>query len=123
MDDHELSENPTTESISQLTCDDAVAKLSMDFGGKRLYIPHKCGDHSPMAASIGIAQAKKICETYGGLYWSVPVNAGKRRRINNLHKEGHSAPNIARKLFCSERYVHKVLSESRHKNENQLTLL
>ena len=123
MDEYELSENPTTESIEHLTCEDAVAKLSMDFGGKRLYIPHKCGSHSPLAYSIGIAYAEKICDAYGGLYWAVPVNTGKKLRVTKLHQQGLSAPEIARKLFCSERYVRKVISKIPQKQENQLSLL
>lgn len=122
MEQYELSENPTIESIEHLTSMEALGKLSMDFGGKRLYIPHKCGEHSPLAASIGIAYAQKICDAYGGLYWAVPATIGQKIRVIKLYQQGMSTYAIAMKLRCSDRYVKRVLSKIPKNQDNQLSL-
>lgn len=116
----DLSEKPTLKSIATLVGEDAAAQISMDFGGRRIYVPSSPGANSPLSVCIGLDAATKIAHTYGGMEFSVPVNLGKKAEIRKLTAEGHSASYIARKVRCCQRTVYKVREEIA--SENQLDL-
>lgn len=121
MDDLNLTDNPTMGSIIKLTSDVAGEQLSYDFGGRRIYIPHKVGVHHPIAVSIGLEEAKKICDAWGGLDFDVPMSMRKRKAAFELKKSGHSVSQIAEKLTCTERTVYNLLRKNTEQT-NQLNL-
>lgn len=116
----DLSLKPTLESVAKLIDADAALQISMDFGGTRIYIPHKPGEHSPLAVSIGLDAARKIAHIYGGMEFNVPVGLGKKAEIVKLNAEGKSVSEIARKLRCSASFVQRIRAEIASKD--QLTL-
>ena len=107
----DLSESPTLSSLIKLAGEGAVARLSMDFGGKRLYIPHNPSENSPLSVSVGMVAARKIAEVYGGMDFTVPINIGKDAEIRILTAQGQSASQIARKVRCSLSHVYRVRSK------------
>ncbi len=117
----DLDINPTLDSMKMLLGYDKALKLSCDFGGKRIEIPYKVGEHAPLAESIGLDAAKKIAHVYGGMRFYVPVTAKKKQRILDMSQDGVSASKIAEALYCSERYVRKVRRQNRAQRD-QLTL-
>ena len=88
FEDHDISFNPTIDSLIKIIGRDAMADLSKDLGGSRIYIPYKPGAHSPLSVSIGLDAAKKIAQTYGGMDFTVPVSIGKDAEIRELHEKG-----------------------------------
>jgi len=106
-----LSDSPTVDSIMKLAGEDAVTKLSIDFGGKRLYIPHKPTENTPLTVSVGLVAARLIADVYGGMDFTVPVNIGKDAEIKILTAQGYSASEIARKVRCSASHVYRVRSK------------
>lgn len=122
MDDLNLTDNPTMGSIIKLCSNDAGDKLSYDFGGRRMYIPHKVGVHHPLAVSIGLDNAKKICDAWGGLDFDVPLCAGKIKLAVELKEEKNlSNSKIASQLKCTERHVYRIFQKIRQ-DADQLNL-
>lgn len=116
--EHDLSDNPTLESVAKLIGDDLATRLSCDFGGIRIYIPINPGEHSPVTASIGQKAANNIAQIYGGMTMKVPLTIGKRSQIRELLAQRKlSIPQIARKMKCHERTVERVKKSSPKKVE------
>lgn len=119
MSEHDLdagwsdNENPTLDDLARLIGPDLAEKLSVDFGGTRLYIPRNPGQHAPITVSIGIDAARLVGERFGGERCLVPVRAGRRARILSLREAGESVSAIARRIGCTERHVYDVLRERR----------
>lgn len=120
MDHLDLSENPTQASFEKLIGEKLFAQLSVELGGRRLYIPTVSGPNSPLAVCIGLDEAKKISDIYGGFYFEVPLRAGTRARIIEEFQAGTPKARIAAKLRCSRRGVYNVLEN--HFNKEQLSL-
>ncbi|MBK67903.1 MAG: hypothetical protein CMP22_07200 [Rickettsiales bacterium] len=118
--DNDLSINPTLGSITELIGKSLAAKISMDFGGRRLYITKNMGENSPLAVSVGLDAAKKIANIYGGQEFTVPISLGKEAEVRKLCKEGLSASTIARRVRCCLSYVYRVRSEMTQENQTSL---
>jgi len=120
----DLPDNPTLEAITMLVGADNAALISMELGGKRVYIPHDPGEHSVMAQVVGLDNAKKISDIYGGMRMVVPVVIGRKAEILKLCAEGYSAAEIARKVRCSHRLVCDIRTKARQQemNERQTSL-
>lgn len=104
----DLDENPTLSSIAKIIGEESAVDISVDFGGVRLEIPQRPGQHSPLSVCIGLDSALKISQIYGGMRFDVPLMIGKRAEIIRLNEEGRSAPEIAREVRCSTRTVHRI---------------
>lgn len=105
----DLSENPTTESISRLIGDALMLRMSEDLGGKVLYIPLKAGLNSPLTASIGIEAATAISNIYGGMRFEVPTVLGRDAEILRMYNGGTSLIGIAHQLRISRSTVKRVI--------------
>lgn len=108
----DLSENPTLDSIAKIIGVENAAKLSKDFGGRRLHIPGTPGEHSPITVSIGLDLAEKISQIYGQMSFDVPLNFALRKQIAYLLENTDlTAPKIAEKLRCHRRTVFLVKAQ------------
>ncbi|MAI62434.1 MAG: hypothetical protein CBB87_08160 [Micavibrio sp. TMED27] len=106
-----LSENPSLKSIALLVGEASAKQLSVDFGGVPIYIPQNPGKQSPLSISVGLDNAQKIAQIYGGMEFTVPLKIGKREKIKQLNEIGKSASEIAREVGCSISHVHRVRAE------------
>ena len=103
-----LADNPNYQSIKRLIGIEKAVQLSMKLGGQRVYIPAKPKEDSLLSQAIGLAPARRVSTVYGRLYMDVPLSAGKKERIIQLSKHGHSTRKIANEIQCSDRYVRMV---------------
>ncbi len=95
---------------------DAVANLTRDFGGRRVYIPSTPSRRDQIARSIGLAAAVRLASRYGGdrvMFPAHPDRALRAAQIIALRMNGVSVSRIARRTGCTERYVYKVLASRR----------
>jgi len=110
-DREEEEEVAPFETIRQLIGDELATRLSLAFGGRRLYVPRQPGPHHPIAVAIGLAAALVIAREFGSARLDIPVTAGKRARIKTLLASKVSISEIARALHCTERHVYYVQAE------------
>lgn len=119
-DDHILSDNPTTDSLTKLIGEELMVRLSFDLGGKILYIPLKAGAHCPLTVSVGLDAAKKICEVYGGMKFEVPNRKGRDVEVLALHKSGLSMLQIAHQMRLNRKTVAAIINRDLIDNHPKL---
>ena len=69
-------------------------------------------DH-PVSVAIGVEAAARLGEYYHGVRIEFPVSATKRRLVLDLKAAGWQNRRIAQRLMMTERWVRKVIAESR----------
>jgi len=113
MDDiyEQLSDNPTIDALRLIIGDDAVLSLSEALGGLRVYFPYHPGKNSPVAVAVGLDNAIKIGNIYGGMHMDVPITLGKKSQILEMLAKGHTIEHIAIKARCTIRRVYQIKSE------------
>jgi len=116
--DHlDLPESPTTEGLVMLIGQEALAQLSLDFGGSMVSIPQKAGPNSPLVFSIGREAAQKLCDIWGGMSFTVPLTAGKKTRILRLLDEKKPVNLICRLVGVSRSQVYRIIDAEASKNQ------
>lgn len=115
----DLSENPTTASLRGLVGADCFRHLQRDFGGRRVYIPHSVGEHHPLAASIGLAGARKICEIYGGGELEISTGDAKAE-ILRLYRAGVPKARIGHIVGRTRRHVYNILAAEHASQQSDL---
>jgi hypothetical protein len=91
-------------------------KLVARFGGLRVYIPHRPAPGDHLVRAVGIGAANKLARVFGGDRLLIPADgerALRRDRIRALRRHGLSISVIAHALHVTERYVYKVLADTR----------
>ncbi|MDE1149701.1 MAG: hypothetical protein PW843_24380 [Azospirillaceae bacterium] len=89
----------------------AATALSRQWGGRGLYIAHKPGPSSPLAAVVGMQAAQLLARRYGGTELAVPISQGRRSQVWQLRCEGASVRQIAKTTGYTERAVYYILAE------------
>lgn len=91
--------------------DHAARCLAERFGGTSLYVPRTIGDHHPICAALGRAQADRLAAWAGGGSLAVPKQAVRRARVRELrNNSGLTIAQIALQTSFSERHVYRLLS-------------
>lgn len=91
----------------------AAALLCRDLAGWTFYVPRPeaIGPDHRLARIIGLAAARSLAQVYGTTNIEFPVSAAKRRRVLDLKAAGLDNREIARALWCTDRFVRKVLAD------------
>jgi hypothetical protein len=100
----------TLDDIADLVGWDAAATLSAQFGGTSLYLAKTPPSGSQIVLAIGLDLARKIGDSFGGEYLSVPLRIGRRARILALRRKGKSHSQIALDVGVSVRTVERALA-------------
>lgn len=115
----ELDEHLTVEQIAEDAGAELARKLRDAFGGIRLYIPRQPPRSHRLAHALGFDTARRLGELFGGETIVLPrgksaaERARDRQAILKLRDEGQPPAAIARALGCTERWVYRVLADSR----------
>lgn len=120
IDLYDLPDNPTVNALRQLLGDDLLAQLSMDLGGSAVSVPHRVGEHSVLAVSVGLEAAQKIAAVYGGTNIEIPTTIGRTAAILRLRQEGLSVNAIARKLHITRRQIQRILEKAGKAHQKDL---
>jgi DNA-binding NarL/FixJ family response regulator len=107
------------EDLAPVIGAEAARKLMTALAGREIYVPRHASGHHPIAVAIGDEKAAAFCEYWHGTRLEFPVTPAKRRRILDLSAAGRSNGMIATELMVSERFVRKVLAESRQQDTRQ----
>lgn len=110
------------EDLAAVIGAEATRKLMAAFAGREIWVPKKASGHHPIAVAIGEEKAALLCEYYIDVRLDFPVSPAKRRRILDLAASGRSNGLIAAELLVTERFVRKVLAESRKADTRQRSL-
>lgn len=116
----DLDDNPTLRSLTALIGEENMARLSMEMGALRVYIPANPGEHHPLAVVIGLDAARKIGQVYGNMAFDVPVQIGINARILELKAQKLSTVRIAHQLRINRRTVQRVISAALEKEQLDL---
>ena len=110
--DHlDLPDNPTIEGLRMLIGDEALAQLSVDYGGSVISIPLKAGENSPISFSIGQRAAQKISDIWGGMSFTVPLRPGKKMQIMRHLNANTPVNKICRLVGVSRTEVYRIIAE------------
>ncbi len=103
------------DNIAKVIGAGAALRLCAHFGGSRVYVAVNPGPGNAVAGAIGHSKAARLSKYFGGERLSIPSEGAQsnRTRIARMRRRGSSVSEIARRLGCSERYVYKVLAQSR----------
>lgn len=112
LDNLDLSDTPTIDSLKLLIGEDLLAELSVAFGGMVVTIPRQPGEHSPIASVIGLDAARKISHVYGGMNFSMPIGAGLERKVLALYQQGISKNRIAQRLGITRPRIDRILERA-----------
>ncbi len=102
--------------LDELIGQEAASILCRLYGGIQFYVPKRVRNGERLAGSIGFGRALALCNAYGGGYIVVPLDRPEPLKVQivRLLKKGKRAPDIARKLGTTERYVRRIMSEQRN---------
>ena len=89
----------------------AALALSAARGGRRIYVPARPGEHSPLVAIVGQEAAAALARAAERDTILVPQGPGLRAEVRRLRAEGLSVAQIARATRRSIRFVYEVLAE------------
>lgn len=103
----------TLQAIARVIGEPAAIRLSAYFGGRQLYVPHRPRPDSELVQVLGEDLAELLAKRYGGLYHDVPLGCGRRARLIQMRREGHTISAIAQEVGCTTRYVYQVLASYR----------
>lgn len=103
--------------VRELIGADGYNRLLSDLGGKKLFVPKSCGAHHPVSISIGPELAAILAERFGGESLTLPLSLRKQHCILEDLKAGMGTAEVARKYWCSDRYVRYLKANSRSDRE------
>lgn len=94
---------------------EAVAKLVLHFGGRRVYVPQSGGPNSVLARVIGEEATDKLADLWGSSTVAVPSDSGSRNQgaVLERSRAGKTIAAIARETGLTERRVYKIRAELR----------
>lgn len=98
-------------------------KLIENFGGTEQKFPKKPGDDHPVLVALGKQDGVALCNYLSGGTLYIPharKRANLQQQILALRAQGKNAPEIARALGISQRWVRRMLNST--DQTNQLTL-
>lgn len=99
----------------------SAMKLAQHFGGTKLYVPCRIGEHHPIVAALGRDDADRLVAWAGGGNLDVPKQAARRARVYDLRSQGSlTIAQIALETSYSERHVYRLLRDGR--DADQLSL-
>lgn len=104
----DLSESPTVSSLIELIGEDALAQLSIDFGGSVVSIPLVAGENSPISYCIGQELAQKLSDVWGGMPFAVPLRPGRKARVLRLLQENKPINLISRLVGISRTEIYRI---------------
>lgn len=90
-----------------------AARLSMECGGKRLYLPRRPVAGSPLVEAIGEEAAGVLCRQFGGEHIDIGSALGKRAAIHAMLRmePRPSIGAVAHKFRVSRRTVIRISQE------------
>lgn len=89
--------------------EDQFIALVDEYGGQRLYVPHKIRDSHRVAKAIGPKAAAFLSSHFAACTVRVPL--ARERRVHYLRSKGLSKPAIAKRLVMTESGVSAVLKK------------
>lgn len=102
--------------LDDLIGPEAAEELCRSYGGVPFYVPKRVKPGEGLAARIGFGRAYALAEAFGGEYVTIPLGNRTeplKTRIMKLLDERKSAPDIARELGTTERYVRTIMTRYR----------
>jgi hypothetical protein len=104
---------PTLDQFADIIGEEAAVRLSVRYGGRRLYVPIDPPPGGDLAQLIGVKAAYLLARRFGGVSFEMPLERGKRERIIHLSNRGKTVREIAEIVGCTERHVKYVRAEHR----------
>ncbi len=101
------------EDLSELIGPLPAIRLSVRYGGRRLFFPLRPAADSELTQMLGLAAITRLCRLYGGCSLDVSAAVGQKARIVELRKRRWSVTRIAESVGRTERHVYTVLSRYR----------
>lgn len=88
-------------------------ELCKRFGGTRIYVPRRIGEHHPIYVALGCEGAAALAAYAGGGDIDVPMQAARRERVIALYSKGTlTRGQIALETSYSERHVYRLIRDS-----------
>lgn len=96
---------------------EATRQLIAQWGGQYLYFPETVADDHPLAITVGVANARRLSQQYGGLRLMIPIGyAFSQRERNQAIREAHAAGatvgDLVRRFHLCDRTIYYVLAKA-----------
>jgi hypothetical protein len=105
----------------QLIGEEAAAKLVVQYGGVRLYIPHTAKPNHTLCQLLGQEIAQQLCGEFAGLTLDIPRGyilqvALRNKLVMADRAAGMSQRELALKHHLTERTIRKIVNRSSSTN-------
>lgn len=103
---------PVLAQIAAEIGEEAALLLARAFGGRKLYVPSRLGDHHPICVAIGRSAADRLSAWIAGDHLDIPKLPLRQNEVRALRKNSKlTIGQIAVQTQYSERQVYRLLSE------------
>ncbi|MBF0399941.1 MAG: hypothetical protein HQL90_04165 [Magnetococcales bacterium] len=105
----------TFNMISEYVGEELTRLLIDKLGGTRLYFPKTVSPEHRISLAVGVDNAKKLCDVFGGTCIALPMESmeSKRKRNSEIIKEfdsGRDLQYLARKYWMTSRQILTILN-------------
>ena len=103
--------SPKVREMIRVIGSDAAHQLVAEWGGVRVYIPHRFRQDHPLVQTLGPESGRRLIQHYCGETLSIPRHlyaSNKKSQIIDALLTGKPQRVIAREVEVSQRYVEKV---------------
>lgn len=107
----EMPVSPKLFDMIELLGKDVVGKIVAEWGGVRLYIPHRYRADHPLVQKLGEQASRTLMQYYCGETLSIPRKlfaSTKKAQIIEALLAGKPHRVVAREVEVSQRYVEKI---------------
>lgn len=96
---------------------EATRQLIAVWGGQHLYFPETVPADHPLALEVGLHQAERLSQRFGGLRLLIPLGYAfsqreRNRAIREAHAAGATVPDLVRRFHLCERTIYYVLAKA-----------
>ncbi|WP_288804173.1 hypothetical protein [uncultured Novosphingobium sp.] len=97
------------DEIAEVIGSDATLALAAEFMGERTYIPKNYTIQPRIAAAIGVAKAKELCNVFYRICIQFPPSVVIHRLVMDFAERGMTKREIAKRLSIREKRVYDIL--------------
>jgi hypothetical protein len=106
-----IKDIPLVDQVAETLGQASYTLLCENMGGTRLPIPARIPPNHHLAVVLGKEQAALLAREFSGLVLEIPMTLKKKAAILNDIRGGEPSLVIARRYWCSKRYVQRLRAE------------
>lgn len=103
------------QDMAEVIGDDDTMKLVENYGGTRIFVPHRMGAQHKLATLLGLEQARKLSNVFGGEALTIAqcsklFKYKRNEEIRKKYDEGVSITVMVREYGITERQIYAIIA-------------